>query len=74
MEELALETISNIVVRKEVTIHSVARSLGISENKVIENIDAVNSKNKGNIIDYQKNKIYLSQDHQMTHNKNDRPF
>lgn len=60
MEELALEIISNIVVRKEVTIHSVARSLGISENKVIENIDAVNSKNKDNIIDYQKNKIYFS--------------
>ncbi|MFL2097420.1 transcription antiterminator [Marinilactibacillus psychrotolerans] len=62
MDQLALEIIANTLVRNEVTIHSIARSLGITENKAILSIDSINSEEERPIIKYQKEKIYFSQE------------
>lgn len=61
MNQLELEIIANTIVRKDVTTQTVARSLGITENKVIEKINNINLENKDTVINYQKNKIYFSQ-------------
>lgn len=62
MDQLALEIIANTLVRNEVTVHSIARSLGITENKVILSIDSINSEDEKPVIKYQKEKIYFSQE------------
>lgn len=63
MTPLELDIISYLLVRKEGSVQGAARSIGTTENKIFDAVFRINNQFDSNVIECQKDNMFLSDNH-----------